>query len=232
VVGWRNIPRVNITVHQLNTELSERGVAGEFPVEVIHQLVIVVARNPAGRERGGVGSTLEIIVASGGAVAIWVDESDCEIERIVSECSYIYIDFYFGSLSRPLMGKLKSNGSEAQYMESKHTRDTVIVNSVVRTINSRSGDNALDNQVLELRVGWLSGLKTSHTCWGKILLLGINTRRDVRFLGDGISGGHETGDETEESEELHFDGFAGGGSINSDRMNDGVRSSNVDPRDF
>jgi hypothetical protein len=96
--------------------------------------------------------------------------------------------------------------------------DTVIINRVVRAIDGRSSDNAFDNQVLELSSGWLSGLKTCHTCRGKILLLRVSTRRNARFLRDGIGGGHETGDETEESEELHFDGVVGGNFISSDRM--------------
>jgi len=181
---------VNVTVHQLNRELSKRSVGGELPVEVIEQFVIVVAGNPAGGERGAFSSALEIIVASGGGVAVGVDESE---------------------------------------------RDSIIINRAVRAIDGRSGENLLDNQVLELSGGWLSCLKTSHTDRGKIVLLRRSTRRNVRFLGDGISGGHETGDEAEESEELHFDRFAGGGFINSDRM-DGwmrvMRSTNVDRRDF
>lgn len=96
-------------------------------------------------------------------------------------------------------------------MESKHTRDTVIINGTIRAIDSRSGDNALNNQVMELAGGWLSGLDTSHTCRGKVVLVSTSTRRKARFLGDGFSGGRETGDdETEESEKLHFDGFVGG----------------------
>jgi hypothetical protein len=34
-LGWRNIPSVNVTVHQLNREQSKRSVGGELPVEVI-----------------------------------------------------------------------------------------------------------------------------------------------------------------------------------------------------
>lgn len=50
-----NVLGTNKTVNQLNTELSKGCITSKLPVEIIHQVAIVIAGNPSGRELSGFG---------------------------------------------------------------------------------------------------------------------------------------------------------------------------------
>lgn len=50
-----NVLSANETMNQLNTELSKGCIISELPVEIIHQIAVVIAGNPSGRELSSLG---------------------------------------------------------------------------------------------------------------------------------------------------------------------------------